>query len=1423
MKPRKSSSFRSHASITAAFSVALLSHFAAPSAFAASLYWIGGSAAWNTTSLNWGTASVGPYDTTAWNNTTHATYIADLRSSSPQPNLTLGANITCGGVNSPYGGSGSVINAGSGPYTLTLGVTGNNTFSPFSGTTARSLTINAEIAGASGKNLNLTGGNLNLNGVNTFLGNIAMAASGVASTLTIGSAGSLGSGNYAGSISIVAGRNFNYSSSANQTLGGNITNAGTLTKGTSASSTLILNGTNTGAGAIAVNAGTLTFLKTAAKSSTGTVTVAANATLGLGVATSGSFFTSTDVDSLFAGTLSGVTNNATSNVGIDTTAGDFTYATSVSGSPTMGLAKLGANILTLSGTNTYTGATNIKTGTILMSGGGTLGTNSALIMSGGNLDLGTTSQTVGAVSVTAPAASGSTILNGSLTGISYAASNTTGDAIISANLLANGAAGFTKTGAGTVSLSGANTYTGGTAVNLGALTFLNTGAKPATGTVTVAAGATLGLGVATAGSFYISADVDSLFAGTLIGVTSDATSNVGIDTTQGDFTYETSVGGSPTRGLVKLGTNTLTLTGSNTFTGGLTITGGTLLLGSTGALNSTAGSENAVAFGAATTGTLALVGNNVVISNLTGSAVGPVVTNANGSSVANATLTVGNSLNLTGTYAGTLQDGTGGGTLALIKAGTGALTLSGASTYTGVTNVNAGTLTIANATALGTTNGNTVVASGARVFVATANLAVTEPFNIAGNGTDGTNGALHVGGNVTGVALSGAITLSGAATIQGDGGTGVTYSGGIDAGANTLTFGGSGTATVNTTGISGAGGGSIVKNSGGTLTLSAANTFTGSITLNLGTLNLNNSNAYTGTTTINGGTLSLGSASALGSTSGITLGGASVATLTSTTTGITIAAPITTADTGVTSTIAFSRATADIGTITLNGVIGGNGNVTFTTPNVNSGGNAQTINLGAAGTYAGSTTMTTGNINNATTIKNTSGAANVLPATTVLTMSGGSGTGSGRTVTFDLNGQDQELAGLTNITAADRNQRITSSTAATLTINNSADYTFGNNTIGANSGSGQLTGAIALTKKGAGTFTLASGIGHTHTGKTVVEAGILSVGNTNSLQNSAFDTTNSITGDATNGLQTTVTALTLGGLTGNKNLASVFETTAGGFSGVTALTLNPVTGASHSYSGGIADGAAGMTLTKNGAGTQTLSGTNTYTGATTVSAGTLALVGGSQSSPITVNNLASLGFTLGSGTTSTSTVTFDTGSSVTITGTPAPATSYTLMTTTATISGPLALNPLIPGFELQIDGTNTLKLVPAAAGGYAAWQTANSTLEAANLDHDNDGVSNGVEYFLGGTTNTTGFTSLPTVNTVGGLSVTFTKHASYTGSYTTDFTVETSATLAGPWATEIADPNPGFTVTFPTANEVKFTFPTPLGTKNFARLKVTGP
>ena len=139
------------------------------------------------------------------------------------------------------------------------------------------------------------------------------------------------------------------------------------------------------------------------------------------------------------------------------------------------------------------------------------------------------------------------------------------------------------------------------------------------------------------------------------------------------------------------------------------------------------------------------------------------------------------------------------------------------------------------------------------------------------------------------------------------------------------------------------------------------------------------------------------------------------------------------------------------------------------------------------------------------------------------------------------------------------------------------------------------TGALA--KTGVGTLVLTSP--NTYSGNTSVTAGQLILNHNLALQNSALDTTG-----AAGTVTTTVTAPTFGGLTGNTDLAAVITM---GYSSVTALTLNPGAGMTNTFSGIIAEGAAGMSLTKNGAGTQVLAGANTYTGGTAVNAGTVAL------------------------------------------------------------------------------------------------------------------------------------------------------------------------------------------------------------------------
>ncbi len=343
----------------------------------------------------------------------------------------------------------------------------------------------------------------------------------------------------------------------------------------------------------------------------------------------------------------------------------------------------------------------------------------------------------------------------------------------------------TSGAASAVSITNGSTLT----VTSGAVLFTSTGA-----TVTGTAGNILGFGAAQA----------------------QISTNSGVTAT-----ISAQISGSG--GLNKSGAGTLILSGANSSSGGVSLAAGTLQLGSTGALNSTAGSENAVTFSPNSPATLALAGNSVAIANLSTNNTTPgtnFVQNANGSAVGNATLTVGNSTNASGTYAGTIQDGTGGGTLALTKAGAGTLTATGTNTYTGGTTVNAGTLALGHAT-------NTL-ANGGAVNVNGGTLAL-------GTNTD-TVGAVTL--------TSGSITGSGTGRL-----TGSSY--GVQSGTISAKLGGAG---------------ALTKTTAGTVTISSDNTggggYTGAVAVNQGTL-LINGNISTSITTV-ASTATLGGSGTVG-------------------------------------------------------------------------------------------------------------------------------------------------------------------------------------------------------------------------------------------------------------------------------------------------------------------------------------------------------------------------------------------------------------------------------------------------------------------------------------------------------------------------------------------------------------------------------
>ncbi|ECM4604742.1 autotransporter outer membrane beta-barrel domain-containing protein [Salmonella enterica subsp. enterica serovar Kentucky] len=548
------------------------------------------------------------------------------------------------------------------------------------------------------------------------------------------------------------------------------------------------------------------------KQGAGTLILNAENTYTGGTTISGGTLVATNVDALGSGD---VTDDATLELN---TGGTFDNAIGGSGN----VVKSGADTLTLSGSNSYTGGTTISGGTLVASNVEALGTGD--VTNNATLELNTGGDFINNIGGTGRVEksgddtltlsgsntyTGGTLINGGTLVASNVEALGTGDVTDNATLALNtggtfdnaisGSGQVVKSGDETLTLSGTNSYTGGTTISGGTLVATNvealgSGDVTDDATLELNTGGTFDNAISGSGQVVKSGDkmltlsgANSYSGGTLISDgtlvasnvealgTGDVTNNATLAlNTGGDFTNNISGSGQ----VVKSGDDTLTLSGANSYTGGTTISGGTLVATNVDALG-------------------------------TGD-----VTNS-------STL----ELNTGGTFDNAIS-----GSGQVVKSGDETLTLSGSNTYTGGTLISGGTLVATNVDALGT-----------------------------GDVTDNATLELNTGGTFDNV-------ISGSGQVVKSGDDTLTLSGANSYTGGTLISGG----TLVATSVEALGSGDVTDNA--VLELNTGGTFDNAISgsgqvVKSGdkTLTLSGANSYTGGTTISGGTLVASNVEALGS------------------------------------------------------------------------------------------------------------------------------------------------------------------------------------------------------------------------------------------------------------------------------------------------------------------------------------------------------------------------------------------------------------------------------------------------------------------------------------------------------------------------------------------------------------------------------
>ena len=687
----------------------------------------------------------------------------------------------------------------------------------------------------------------------------------------------------------------------------------------------------------------------------------------------------------------------------------------------------------------------------------------------------------------------------------------------------SGTGSLNESGSGTLTLAGADTNSGGVTLSSGQLN-INTATAIGTGRLNISGGTidnTSGSAVTLTTNNLQTWGANFTFGGSnaLTMGTGAVTLGTGvIVTTNGSTLSDAGIiaDGGAGYSLTKAGTGTLTLSGVNTFAGGITLSAGQLNI------------NNARAVG---TGQLSI--NGGTIDNTSGAAITLTNNNAqvwggdftfagsSGLNLGTGAVSLGANRTVTVSASTLTVGGVISGAFSLTKAGAGTLTVSGANTFTGGTNLSVGQLNINNATAL-----------GAGTFTITAGTTI-----------DNTSGATIIESNNNPQTWNGGFTFVGSNALN-------LSTGAVTLGASlTLT---DSTSTLTVGGAIGDGGHaySITKAGAGTLTLTAAGTFSGGVFINAGILSFGNG--------------------ALGS-GHITFSAASTIQWNANTQDV--SSKIQAIPAGVIATLDTNG-----NSVTLANAISGAGSL----KKIGTG----TLTLSGNNTYAGGLNLIAGqvNINSATAL-----------GTGTFTISGGTiDNTSGATVTQTNNNAVVWAASFTFTGTSSLNLgtgAVTLTAAPTVTSSTTAT----NLIVG-----GVISGAFGLTKSGNGMLTLAGA--NTFTGTTVLSAGTIDINNATALGTGTFN----ISGGKID--NTTGSALTL---TGNNAITWVASVTFTGTSnlnlgtGAVTLTASPTitTTAGTLTLPGVISGA--FLLTKSGNGTLLLSASNIFSGGLRITAGIL--------------------------------------------------------------------------------------------------------------------------------------------------------------------------------------------------------------------------